>query len=130
MASTDNKEKKIIYYSDAWLKIYDNPVFYFPKFFHPDPSVKRQSGFLTPALGSSSNLGSSFYAPYFYVISESEDITIKPTLFNNNKFLIQNEFRKKTKNSITLRIILIPSKILIFFILRMDSKKDYLLFCF
>ena len=97
-----DKVKKRVIYNNAWLELYDYPVLYFPKFFHPDPSVKRQSGFLTPALGSSSNLGSSFYAPYFYVISESEDITIKPTLFDNNKFLIQNEFRQKTKNSITL----------------------------
>ena len=43
-----DKEKKIIYYKDAWLKLYDKPVFYFPKFFHPDPTVKRQSGFLMP----------------------------------------------------------------------------------
>ena len=97
-----DKVKKRVIYNNAWLELYDYPVLYFPKFFHPDPSVKRQSGFLTPALGSSSSLGSSFYAPYFYVISESEDITIKPTLFDNNKFLIQNEFRQKTKNSITL----------------------------
>ncbi|MDC1278126.1 organic solvent tolerance protein [Pelagibacteraceae bacterium] len=97
-----DKVKKRVIYNNAWLELYDYPVLYFPKFFHPDPSVKRQSGFLTPALGSSSTLGSSFYAPYFYVISESEDITIKPTLFDNNKFLIQNEFRQKTKNSITL----------------------------
>ena len=40
--------KKTIYYENAVLKIYDVPIFYFPKFFHPDPTVKRQSGFLTP----------------------------------------------------------------------------------
>ena len=97
-----DKVKKRVIYNNAWLELYDYPVLYFPKFFHPDPSVKRQSGFLTPALGSSSNLGSSVYTPYFYVISESKDITIKPTLFDDSKFLIQNEFRQKTKNSITL----------------------------
>ena len=30
------------------VKIYDLPVVYFPKFFHPDPTVKRQSGFPMP----------------------------------------------------------------------------------
>jgi len=75
---------------------------YFPKFFHPDPSVKRQSGFLTPELGSSNNLGSSVYAPYFYVISKNRDITIKPRLFDNKKFVLQNEYRQKTKNSYTI----------------------------
>ena len=38
-----DKEKEIISYSDAKLKIYDIPIFYFPKFFHPDPTVKRKS---------------------------------------------------------------------------------------
>ena len=44
-AVDDTTNKKIINYKNAWLQIYDRPVFYFPKFFHPDPSVKRQSGF-------------------------------------------------------------------------------------
>tara|TARA_B100000787_G_scaffold123020_1_gene92531 strand:+ start:2205 stop:4637 length:2433 start_codon:yes stop_codon:yes gene_type:complete len=97
-----DKVKKQIIYKDAWLEIYDYPVIYFPKFFHPAPSVKRQSGFLTPELGSSNNLGNSIYAPYFYVVSESKDITIKPRLFSNNKFVLQNEYRQKTKNSHTI----------------------------
>ena len=40
------KQKQIINYKNAWLKIYDVPVMYFPKFYHPDPTVKRQSGFI------------------------------------------------------------------------------------
>ena len=39
----DKNKKQLIYYS-ATLKVYDFPILYFPKFFHPDPSVKRQSG--------------------------------------------------------------------------------------
>ena len=42
---THDRNKKSISYENVWLKIYDTPVVYFPKFFHPDPSVKRQSGF-------------------------------------------------------------------------------------
>ena len=97
----DKKNKKIVY-KDAWLEIYDFPVAYFPKFFHPDPSVKRQSGFLTPKLGSSKNLGNSIYTPYFFVISKNKDVTIKPRIFDNNKFILQNEYRQKTKNSSTI----------------------------
>ena len=97
-----DKVKKRIIYDNAWLNLYDHPVLYFPKFFHPDPTVNRQSGFLTPALGSSNTLGSYIYAPYFHVISENKDITIGPKLFDNNNFLIQNEYRQKNKNSLTL----------------------------
>jgi LPS-assembly protein len=52
-------------YKNAILKIYDVPVLYFPKFFHPDPSVKRRSGFLQPQFNNSETLGSSLYIPYF-----------------------------------------------------------------
>ena len=97
-----DKVKKQVIYKNAWLNLYDFPIVYFPKFFHPDPSVKRQSGFLKPELGSSKTLGDSIYSPYFYVISENKDITIKPRLFSNNKFTLQNEYRQKTKKSLTV----------------------------
>ena len=42
---THDKIKKQLIYDNSILKILDIPVFYFPKFFHPDPTVKRQSGF-------------------------------------------------------------------------------------
>jgi LPS-assembly protein len=97
-----DKIKKQIVYKNAWLELYDFPVVYFPKFFHPGPTVERQSGFLKPEFGSSNNLGSSIYAPYFLLISEDRDLTIKPRLFDNNKYLIQSEYRQKTKNSVTI----------------------------
>ena len=46
-------EKKLLSYQNAFLKIYDVPVLYFPKFFHPDPTVKRQTGFLQPEINNS-----------------------------------------------------------------------------
>ena len=40
-----DKKKKTIYYDNALIKVYDIPVFYSPKLSHPDPSVKRRSGY-------------------------------------------------------------------------------------
>jgi LPS-assembly protein len=97
-----DKIKQQIIYKNAWLEIYDFPVFYFPKFFHPDPSVKRQSGFLSPSLSISQNIGNSIATPYFYLISDDKDLTIKPKLFDNNKFLLQNEYRQKTKKTLSI----------------------------
>ena len=93
-----DKIKKEIHHKNSILKIYDVPVLYFPKFYHPDPSVKRKSGFLQPTLNNSNVLGSSFALPYFYAISESSDLTIAPTIFDNDNKLIQNEFRSVGKN--------------------------------
>ena len=95
---THDEKKKVMYYKNAWLKIYDKPVLYFPSFFHPDPSVKRQSGFLIPSFTSSKNLGNSINIPYFKVISDSRDLTFKPKIFTNNKLLSQAEYRQIGKN--------------------------------
>ena len=93
-----DKKNKTINYNKAWLRIYDKPIFYFPKFFHPDPTVKRQSGFLMPSMISSSNSGNSLKIPYYHVFSDDKDLTIKPRLYLNNDILIENEYRQVGKN--------------------------------
>ena len=94
-----DKIKKSINYKNSWLQFYDVPIFYFPKFFHPDPTVKRQSGFLPPTLLTSSTSGSSINIPYYKVISENKDTTFTPRIYFNNDFLIQNEYRQVEKNT-------------------------------
>ena len=94
-----NKEKKQLIYNNAVLNIYDIPIIYFPKFFHPDPSVIRQSGILKPQLNQSRILGSSIQIPYYHVISNNKDLTITPNIFDNHIFLLQNEYRKKEEDS-------------------------------
>ena len=94
-----DKKKKTIYYKNASLKIYDKKVFYFPKFFHPDPTVDRQSGFLIPKIQDNSTTGLSFNLPYFIALAENKDITLSPRFFAEDKFLVQTEFRQKNKNS-------------------------------
>ena len=102
---THDKIKKDMIYKNAILKIYDVPILYFPKFFHPDPSVKRRSGFLQPQFNNSEILGSSLYIPYFKTLGPDKDVTIKPTFFEKitkfekEKYILQSEFRKKGENS-------------------------------
>ena len=102
---THDKINKNMIYKDAVLKVYDVPVLYFPKFFHPDPSVKRRSGFLQPQFNNSETLGSSLYIPYFKTLGPDKDFTFKPTFFEKftkfekEKYILQGEFRKKDKNS-------------------------------
>ena len=94
-----DKNNKRINYKNAWLKVYDKPILYFPKFFHPDPTVKRQSGFLIPTLSSSNNLGNYLSVPYFYVISNNKDLTFTPRFYDKQKTLYQAEYRQANKNS-------------------------------
>ena len=93
-----DKKKQVVNYNDAILSVYDVPVLYFPKFFHPDPDVKRKSGFLVPGIQSSSN-SSYFNLPYFWAISDNKDATFSPRIYSEEKFLIQNEFRQINSNS-------------------------------
>ncbi len=94
-----DQNKKQITYDDALLKIYDTPILYFPKFFHPGPTVKRQSGFLPPKISNSQTLGSSIQTPYYVALSDNKDYTFSPTLFSENILKFQNEYRQENKDS-------------------------------
>ena len=67
-----------IEYKDAWLEFYGVPVVYMPYFFHPDSTVKRKTGLLTPSFGISSVLGTMIRVPFHYAISPTTDATITP----------------------------------------------------
>ncbi len=94
-----DKNKKQLIYDNAILRVYDIPVFYFPKFFHPDPTVKRQSGLLKPQLNNSNILGNSITVPYYHVASDNKDYTFKSVLFDKNIQMLQTEYRQVNKNS-------------------------------
>ena len=93
-----DKSKKQMIYKNAFLRILDVPVLYFPTFFHPDPSVKRQSGLLQPQLNNSHILGNSLTLPYFYAHSVNKDFTFTPTFFDENMQMLQTEYREVGKN--------------------------------
>jgi LPS-assembly protein len=94
-----DKKKREISYEKAFLKIYNIPIAYFPKFFHPDPSVKRKSGFLIPSINSSSNSRGYLSVPFFYAISDNKDATFNPRIYSNEKILLQSEYRQKNSKS-------------------------------
>ena len=96
---THKKKQKIIEYRNAWLEIYEKPIIYFPYFYHPDPTVKRQSGFLSPTISNSSVSGSVLKIPYYKVVSEDKDLTFSPQLFLDSKIILQTEYRQAYKNS-------------------------------
>ena len=91
--------KKTIFYENVVLKIYDFPIFFAPRFSHPDPTVKRRSGLLVPSLTSSTSLGSGFSVPYFLNLSNDRDLTITPRLYLNENPLLLAEYRQDFKNS-------------------------------
>ena len=96
---THDKEKKEITYKNAILDLNNIPVFYTPHFSHPDPSVKRKEGFLSPSFASlSAEMGSTIKVPYFYPISKSADFTISPIYYFKQHPLLLGEYREKFKD--------------------------------
>ena len=92
-----DKTAKVVEYQDAWLEFFGFPVFYTPYFRHPDPTVKRKSGFLYPTFGNSSDLGSIFQVPYFFNISPHEDATLTPILMTSADPVLSGEYRNRSK---------------------------------
>ena len=92
-------EKKTIYYDNAVVKVYDIPVFYFPRLSHPDPSVDRRSGFLVPFITNSKNLGSGVSIPYFYAIDKDKNFTFTNRLYNKENPFFNGEYHQVFKNS-------------------------------
>ena len=98
----DNK-KKTIYYNNAVVKIYDIPIFYFPKLSHPDPTVDRRSGFLPASISSSKNLGEGVSIPYFFAINKDKNFTLTSRIYGSENPLFLGEYHQvfKTFNFLT-----------------------------
>ncbi|NKB48558.1 MAG: LPS assembly protein LptD [Alphaproteobacteria bacterium] len=91
---THNQDRREVVYRDATLEVLGLPVAYTPFLSHPDPTVKRKSGLLTPTFGGSSSLGSSIRLPYFWAISRDKDLTFDPIIYASNYPLITGEYRQ------------------------------------
>jgi LPS-assembly protein len=78
--------------SNVLLRVRDVPVFYFPWLSFP-LSEARQSGFLTPTLGSSAKSGIDIALPYYWNIAPNRDATVTPRLIINRGFMLGGQYR-------------------------------------
>lgn len=90
-----DQEDKEIRYRDAFLEVFGFPVFYAPYLSHPDPSVKRKSGFLTPDFGTGGNVGGFARVPYFVVLGKDKDATIAPIYTFDEGLVMSGEYRQR-----------------------------------
>lgn len=73
---THDEAEKMVYYRDAWMEFAGLPVFYTPYLSHPDPTVKRKSGFMPPSYSYNSDLGAQVTIPYYIVIDDQQDAEV------------------------------------------------------
>lgn len=88
----DQAEKEIRYY-DARMEIFGIPVAYTPYLSHPDPTVKKKSGFLAPTFRNSDTLGFSAQVPYFWNIAPNQDLTFAPIITTEQGAVAAGEYR-------------------------------------
>ena len=91
-------ESKSVYYEGATLSILNVPILYTPFFSHPDPTVKKKSGILTPTISSDNRLGTSISIPFFYNISSNYDLTLTPNIRSKADDYYLINYRHLTKN--------------------------------
>jgi LPS-assembly protein len=89
----DQREKEIEY-TDAWLELGGIPVAYTPYLSHPDPTVRRKSGFLVPTIGNTSDLGFIFSLPFYWVIDDQRDVVIEPFFTSQEGPVLAVEYRE------------------------------------
>ncbi len=90
---THNYEEKEFIYKHAFLDVKGLPVFYWPYLAYPDFQVKRKTGFLAPSLASSTEMGAGVEVPFFWAISNSQDLYISPILSPSHVPLLQGQYR-------------------------------------
>ena len=93
-----DRNKKTITHKHAFFKLKKLPILYTPYISHPDPSVKRRSGFLPPVIKTIENLGRTIKIPYFIEISEDKDLTITPIYYFDENHIFNTSYRQAFKH--------------------------------
>ncbi|MGI9485989.1 MAG: LPS-assembly protein LptD [Geminicoccaceae bacterium] len=95
---THDQEAKNVSYNNAFFELLGVPVLYTPYFSHPDPSVKRRSGFLSPSVGTDGELGFTLNTPYYFALAPNYDVTVEPIVTSKEGLVLAGEFRHRLHN--------------------------------
>jgi LPS-assembly protein len=90
-----DRTARTVYYRDATLEFLGIPIAYVPVFFHPDPTVKRKTGFLTPSFRQTSAIGFGVTTPFFWNLAPDYDVTFSPTYLTEQGLLMETEWRQR-----------------------------------
>jgi LPS-assembly protein len=95
-----NQEKARVEYEDAFFEVFGVPIVYLPYFSHSDPEAPRESGFLVPSVGHSSDLGYFLEVPYYFALDPSYDLILAPVYTENDGPLLKSEWRQRTQSGL------------------------------
>ncbi len=95
---TRDTSTEIVEYEDAMFEMFGVPIFYTPYFYHPDPTIDRKSGVLTPIIGSSTELGAQLTLPLYVVLDDTSDFTFSPRVTSKEGVVLGGEYRRRYDN--------------------------------
>lgn len=90
----DKQDRRVVY-KNARFEVEGVPVAYVPYFSHPDGSVTRKSGFLTPSAGYTSELGFFAEENYYWSIAPDKDMTVGVRAMTQEAPLLLGQWRQR-----------------------------------
>ena len=92
---THDQETKNVTYNHAFFELFGVPILYTPYFTHPDPTVKRRSGFISPSFGTDTQLGFTLETPYYFDLAPHYDLTLAPIFTTEEGVVLAGEYRRR-----------------------------------
>jgi LPS-assembly protein len=92
---THNEQDHTIYHKDATFEFGGMDIVTLRNFSHPDPTVKRKTGFLPPTFGYGKTYGASVQVPYFINLAPNYDLTLLPSLTSKQGLLAAGTWRHR-----------------------------------
>ena len=92
--SVRNEKTQTITHYNARMNVLNVPVGYLPFLTHPDWTVRRRSGFLTPSFIISSDLGFTPSIPYYQIIDETSDAEFTTYKYQYRGLGVKSRYRK------------------------------------
>ncbi len=90
-----DQEKRQIQYQNAHFEFGGIPLIWVPYFSHPDGTLDRKSGFLSPRLGWDSELGAQISNAYYWSIAPDKDATLGIMALSNEAPVLFGEWRRR-----------------------------------
>ncbi|MDA8614965.1 LPS assembly protein LptD [Alphaproteobacteria bacterium] len=92
--SVRNEKTQTITHYNMRMSVLNVPVGYLPFLSHPDWTVRRRSGVLTPSFIISSDLGFTPSIPYYQIIDETSDVEFTTYKYQHRGLGVKSRYRK------------------------------------
>ena len=94
-SSTHNEKTQTITHRNVRMHVLNVPLMYLPYLAHPDWTVRRRTGFLTPSISISSDRGITPSIPYFKVINDTSDVRVIGYKYQYRGIGLRTNYRKR-----------------------------------